>query len=463
MNDLLDKASNFGREPGEDDGSTVPFPLATKLRATRPAKPRRNETVTLSDVKAERLEFVWAGYVPRAKLSTLEGPPGVGKSTIAIDLGARFSAGRFMPGSLDPVKPGNVGILQVEDGIADTIKPRGEAAGADQSRIHVFKSLLSVPDDMRLIEEAVRDLRLDLLIIDPFAAFLSASIDSHKDSDVRRGTGALAEMAAATGCTVLVVRHHNKDLKTTSALHRGGGSIGIAGAARSVLTVGPDRRRPGEEPVLTIAQAKGNLSVKPSAYTYRIESVELPIGPDGAIVKTSRIEWLGSSDAGADDLVAAALPPPRASKVSEAQEFLRAELADAPRLTKDVEARAEDAGIRPSALTRARKDLGVIAEHRFDGQWQLVLPKASKASNTSKASSPRDVGHDAGLASETKASTKAPVSNDASLESLAPLARLGSEVAPVAPAEDPSAGWPEESTPGGSGVVVTMPVFGGRP
>ena len=49
----------------------------------------------------------------------------------------------------------------------------------------------------------------------------------------------LAALADRTGCTVLLLRHLNK-AKGGDPLYRGGGSIGIVGAARAGLLVAPD-------------------------------------------------------------------------------------------------------------------------------------------------------------------------------------------------------------------------------
>ena len=71
-----------------------------------------------------------------------------------------------------------------------------------------------------------------LLVVDVVMAYLPTGTDSHKDQDIRRVLSRLAALADRTHCTVLLLRHLNK-AKGSDPLYRGGGSIGIVGAAQS--------------------------------------------------------------------------------------------------------------------------------------------------------------------------------------------------------------------------------------
>jgi hypothetical protein len=46
--------------------------------------------ITLANVAAERVSWLWGGHLPAGKLVVLDGDPSVGKSTLAIDWAARF-------------------------------------------------------------------------------------------------------------------------------------------------------------------------------------------------------------------------------------------------------------------------------------------------------------------------------------------------------------------------------------
>ena len=65
----------------------------------------------------------------------LDGDPGLGKSTVTLDLAARLSTGARMPHGPSTIGPVNVVVLSAEDGLADTIRPRLDAAGGDPKRV----------------------------------------------------------------------------------------------------------------------------------------------------------------------------------------------------------------------------------------------------------------------------------------------------------------------------------------
>src|SRR4051794_18186718 len=95
-------------------------------------------------------------------------------------------------------------------------------------------------------------------------------------------------MMDGMGVAVLVIRHFNKNVDT-KALYRGGGSIGIIGAARSALAVAP---HPNDDDVHVLVAQKGNLSRKAETLSYTIEEAE-----NGA----PRIRWGNVVNLSADE------------------------------------------------------------------------------------------------------------------------------------------------------------------
>jgi hypothetical protein len=72
----------------------------------------------------------------------------VGKSTLALDWAARVSTSSPWPdGARPPI--GDVLILSAEDGIADAIRPRIDAAGGDPARVHVLTEVRESTQDGR--------------------------------------------------------------------------------------------------------------------------------------------------------------------------------------------------------------------------------------------------------------------------------------------------------------------------
>ncbi len=207
------------RAPIWEPKPEVPSPSALSSDERRNA-----QVVCLSDVKPESVSWLWRGRIPFGKLTLLDGDPGLGKSTLSLDLAARLSVGGTMPGDTTPVEAAATLLLTAEDGLADTVRPRLEAAGADVTRIHALRDVPEtgnddgrttfrppmLPDDIALMKEIVQKHGVRLIVIDPLMAFLSGRVKSFHDQDVRRARAPLAAMAEETGAAVLVLRHLNK-------------------------------------------------------------------------------------------------------------------------------------------------------------------------------------------------------------------------------------------------------------
>lgn len=329
----------------------------------------------LSDVKPERVRWLWPGWIPRGKLTVLDGDPGTGKSTLTLDLAARISTGRPMPDGAPLDRAEGVLLLSAEDGAADTIRPRLEAANGDPDRVTLIdgvdspdgKRMVSFPTDVELIGDLVRETGVSLVVVDVLLSYLHGSVDSYKDQHVRRALAPLAQMAEQTRCAVLVIRHITKS-GGSNAIHRGQGSIGISGAARAVLLVGCDPADPSRR---VLAVSKSNLGAEPSSLMYEIENDEE--------TASGRIKWVGTTAHRATDLLATLSDDheDQRSALDEAAEFLRDKLADGPLPAKDVRTSAVELGIKEQTLKRARRIVGVKSSPAPGGTrngWILSLP-----------------------------------------------------------------------------------------
>jgi hypothetical protein len=280
-------------------------------------------------------------------------------------------------------------LLSAEDGLADTIRPRLDAAGADTESIVALSTVgeggaaertLCVPKDMHLIERAVGRVGAALVVVDPLMAFLGGTTDSHKDQDVRRALAPLAALAERTRASVLIVRHLNK-ATGGKPLYRGGGSIGIIGAARSGLVVAQDPEDPERR---ILAANKNNLSRAAQSLAFGLETA-----PNGA----ARVVWGGASSLSAGDILREPAGPKRRSALSEAKAFLFQELAggpvDAERVMKD----AREADVSERTLKRAKRELGVGSEKEGgDGPWSWVLPDEEEGGHAPTAGTLGTVG-----------------------------------------------------------------------
>lgn len=323
----------------------------------------------LSEVEPECVAWLWPGRIPLGKLSVVDGDPGLGKSAMTTDLAARVSTGRPWPNG-EECEAGGAVICSAEDGLADTIRPRLDAAGGDASRVlslatvsdGAAERILVIPEDLDLIRQGIERVGAKLVIVDPLMAFLSGKVNAHKDQDVRRALAPLAKLAEETGAAVVVVRHLNQSSGGNS-LYRGQGSIGIVGAARSGLLVA---KHPEDEERRVLAPLKSNLAASAPSLAFVLTEAS-----NGAV----RVEWKGKTHHGADALLAAPVDPEERSALEEAMEFLRDVLGSGPVWSKQVEKDAREAEISKATLRRAKSELGVRSTKEGDGSWTWELPQ----------------------------------------------------------------------------------------
>lgn len=278
-------------------------------------------TVRLADVEPELVDWLWHGRLPLGKIVVLDGDPSVGKSTVAVDCAARVSSGRAWPDAAAN-RRGNVLLLSAEDGLADTIRPRLDAAGGDPSNVHALTEIRYRDEndqirtrpatlaDLDEIEAAVRRTKAVLVVVDVLMAFLPGKVDSHRDQDVRGVLAGLAAMAERNGCCVLLLRHLNKSAGG-SAMYRGGGSIGIIGAARVGLLAALD---PEDENRRVLAGIKSNLAEMPDALGYQLL--------DSPEHGCARVEWLGTTGHTAAALLAGPRDEDERTERDEAGDWL---------------------------------------------------------------------------------------------------------------------------------------------
>jgi KaiC/GvpD/RAD55 family RecA-like ATPase len=314
-------------------------------------------------------EWLWRGYIPRGTITIIDGDPGVGKSQVTIDIASRVSRGWAMPpeaGGKQVAEPGTVLMLSAEDDAARTIRPRLDAAGADVNRVVMVDGdrPIVLPDDLPFLRSTADTTKAKLVIIDPLMAFLSGKVNAHNDADVRRVLYQVKRFADDTEVAVIIIRHLNKMTSVASAIYRGGGSIGIVGAARSALVVGCD---PNDRKVRVLAGEKTNLAPLPPSLAFSIEPID----------NSSRVGWIGQVDLTADEVIqhGKASRGRPAENLNDAVAFLAEQLKAGPKLAAEVYDAAESDGIKRRTLARARKELGVSARKSgMGGGWEWRLP-----------------------------------------------------------------------------------------
>ena len=278
-------------------------------------------------------------------------------------IAAAVSTGRSWPdGTHAPA--GDVLIVNIEDGQADTTRPRLDAAGADVAHVHAA-DLVRHPDgtlrcmtlaDVQPIADALERMQKPrAVILDPVSAFMGAA-DSHVAADVRGLLAPLAELAQRSGVAFILIAHLNKSM-AQSAMNRINGSGAYVAACRSAWIVVKDKDTEQRRLLLPL---KNNLGPDQGGLAYRITVAE-----NGA----PRVEFESEPvNIRADDALAA---PRDDEGADDPASFLRELLGDGPMAARDVRRHGDDAGFAWRTLQRVMKKAGVISKRPGFGQPAL--------------------------------------------------------------------------------------------
>jgi len=362
--------------------------IASELDAI--AEGPRVHVVRVADVQARELEPLWPGILWVGKPTLLVGDPGLSKSTMVCDVVARVTRHGDWPCSGGKTVDGDVLMLSAEDDVADTLRPRLEAAGADLSRVHFLESIItgadkasrrhswpSLVEHIAVLADWIRaHPAVRLLVVDPLAAYLTGA-DTHKQSEVRAVLGALSQMASKHRVAVLAVMHLNKG-NGGNPLYRVSGSLAFVAAARAAYLVARD---PQDRDHRLMLHLKNNLNRDERGFRYVVRTADN---------EAPYIEWcIDRVEQTAAEILAVTedeSPRERAAsaKDREAAEWLGRELAKGPVEAASVYRRAESAGIGERPLKRATRILGIVKEPKgFRGAWHWGLPPESSTSSYS--------------------------------------------------------------------------------
>lgn len=313
------------------------------------------EILCFADIPTEEVNWLWYPYIPYGKITILQGDPGCGKTMVALSLAAMLSTGAALPFSPQANEPITILYQTSEDGIADTIKPRLERAQADCTRIKIIdESKMPLRFDDTRLEAAVRQENARLLILDPLSAYIGESVSMNQANEVRSAFRSLYSMAQRTGCAVLIVAHMNK-MNGTSALYRTSGSIDVAGAVRSILTVTRYRKSPTQRVLVPV---KSNLA---------------PAGNGLLLEVTDHVEWLDQlEEADADQLLNGNQGPAAPTKQQQAEQGLLQLLQNGPMSHKEIILHFSRQGISKRTVELAKSNLPIKSIRIKDGWlWQL--------------------------------------------------------------------------------------------
>ena len=345
-------------------------------------------TCNLADVVPERIDWLWPGRVAIGKLTILAGEPGLGKSQVAIYIASTITRSNKWIGTEVRPRRGRVLMLSAEDGLADTVRPRFDAAGGDASLVSVIRSTQSagtpgrnrgtfnLAADLSLLEREIeRHGDVAMVIIDPLSSYM-LHVDSHRNTDVRAVLEPLEEMAERMKVAILATTHLSKG--DGKAINRIIGSIAFVAAARAVFTVVED---PDEEGRRLLLHVKNNIARPQPGLAFHLEQREIAPGIIGSAVAWDEMASISVTA----DQVLSGIGSQRSTK-SDAVEFLQDLLAGGPMGVREIEQQAVDASLltegkpigqsKPFRLARAQ--LGIQPRRSgglgSGGRWVWGLP-----------------------------------------------------------------------------------------
>ena len=112
------------------------------------------QTIRASTVSPRPIDWLWPGYIALGKLTLIAGDPGLGKSILTCALASHVSNGSPWPVSGAECPKGSVVMASAEDDLADTIRPRLDAAGADAEKIEIVDLITEEDYDGKIIRRA---------------------------------------------------------------------------------------------------------------------------------------------------------------------------------------------------------------------------------------------------------------------------------------------------------------------
>ena len=364
-----------GTAPGTQDAPAPDEerPQQTSPGTSPPPSPRpRAIVVTMSDVEEEETQWLWWPYIALGTVCILDGDPGVGKTLLMTQLAASISLGHPLPDQqgvpcLPTGGPAPTLLLSMEDSLTRTLKPRLVAAGADCTKIHALTSWCDAQgqeqiftfEHLPFLEEAIQTYSPLLVVIDPVTAYMGKT-DIHRANEVQALMGKLTRLAERSNCAVVCIRHPAKPGQHIGkAIHRGLGSVGFIGTARTALFA---ESHPTDPAKALLGQTKNNMERHGRTQFFTKERGHFQWGG----VSRISAEMLGGSGRG---------PDPQAGL--EALFWLEHRLAgDLPWPATDIQEEADAEGLSKKLLFSASKRLGVIKK-QLSGGWTWRLPPLS--------------------------------------------------------------------------------------
>lgn len=301
------------------------------------AKGRHIELESLEDVEIVPRKWLLPSFLPVGYVTIYAGYGGTGKTLFALWQCAQLTTGLSDGDWRD--EPVDVIYIGREDGPA-ALKAHAVAAGIDLKHFHVLRTYddatghdveqsFRLPDDLDVLEDAVRDSGAKLIIIDPPESCIEGKLNDMRTA--RRALDPLAEFATRLDVCVLLIGHMSTSGRLT-------GSEGFRDIVRSKVDFARDEDAGDVVATLEKSQYTGNEG---KSWAFKIATAEVR-NKFGAIQLEPRVDpptWQ-PTERKAVDLINAKLWRGRRdgtrSKTAEVADWLTELLANGPMLAADV-------------------------------------------------------------------------------------------------------------------------------
>jgi hypothetical protein len=204
------------------------------------------------------------GILLRGEFTMLAGDGGAGKSTTVAGWVAGLSERQ-------------VKTLYLAERSPKGTRKKLEAAGADFDYVLTFnmREFTDIRKSIGHLESAMKELGVELLVLDPVNHFLPQGTDGHKDSSFSQAIRALLDLSAHRGLSILGLHHLNKNDKA-DPMRRLLGGAGYVNKPAHVLGLAPyppdrDRR------ALVVIKTNADDGVYSGAKLFSREQVEITI------------------------------------------------------------------------------------------------------------------------------------------------------------------------------------------
>ncbi len=310
---------------------------APAQRAGDSEEPRRL-TRRASDVAMRSVRWAWRGWLPIGYPSVLTGIEGLGKSTKAAWMIARFTRGK-LEGEWHG-QPVTVLVVADEDGIEDMWQPRVKFAGADRRRVEYldFDELgaeWDVHDGIGDLVRAIDQTGARVVFIDALMEHMPlgrGGENVNSPTFVRHALRPLKHLARKQQVTILYSLHPPKS-KGADFRDVVQNSQAFSAIARTGLLFDyhpDDHELPEQQRRRVLVRGKGNMGRDPGAIEFRITG-RAYTDDDGLAGETEVVCDVGPSTVTRAELLTAArafgtMRTP--SKAERAAELIAGELSD---------------------------------------------------------------------------------------------------------------------------------------